>query len=173
MISFKKCTPGTFFTFDNEYSEGKCNVCPRGTYNPYYSMTDQSSCLLCPYNTFNDIVGKSECKDCEFRKTCLIGSTSSTSYFDIDESMIEEESYLNIVYYREFIDQKNLMKYLSIRNGMIIIITLTTLVIVILLSCYKWNRENTIKRLCKIDFIPLTGGNNKKTNGGFITFIVF
>ena len=37
----------------------------------------------------------------------------------------------------------------------------------------KCNRENTIKRLCKIDFIPLTGGNNKKTNGGFIIFIVF
>ena len=129
--------------------------------------------LLCHYNTFNDHVGKSEYKDCEFRKTCLIGSTSSTSYFDIDESMIEEESYLNIDNYPEFIDQNNLMKYLSIRNGFIIIITLTTLVIVILLSCYKCNRENTIKRLCKIDFIPLTGGNNKKTNGGFIIFIVF
>ena len=171
MTSCKKCTPGTFFFFEDEYSEGKCKFCPRGTYNPYYSMTDQSSCLLCHYNTFNNEVGKSECKDCEFRKSCLIGSTSSISYFDIDESMIEEESYLNIDNYPEFIDQNNLMEYLSIRNGIIIIITLTTLVIVILLSCYKCNRENTIKRLCKIDFIPLTGGNNKKTNGGFITII--
>ncbi len=169
--SCKKCEPGTYFSYNKEYSEGRCSLCPRGTYNQYESMSDKSSCLLCPYNTYNDNMGKSKCKNCDYRKSCLIGSTTPNSYYDIDESMIEESNYLNIDNYPEFIDQNNLMKYLSIRNGMIIIFTLTTLVIIILLSCYKCNRDNTIKNLCKIDFIPLTGGTLRKSNGGFITII--
>ena len=80
-------------------------------------------------------------------------------------------NYLQVDNYPEFIDQNSKMKYLSLTVGLITVTALTTLVIIIIIILLKTARQKTIQFLMWFDFLPLTGGNSKKSNGGLITIV--
>ena len=180
-----KCYPGKYLSFDyssnndnNNYSKSKCLPCPAGTYNTFYGQQSKSACLPCPYGTYNNAKGQIKCNECGYGEICLIASTNpiSFNYFNnyddhISTSNIEMYNYLNVDNMPEFIDQNSKMKYLSLTAGLITVGVLTTLVIIIIAVCLKLKRKNTISFLLWVDFLPLTGGSEKKSNGGVITIV--
>lgn len=171
------CYPGKFFNFDEKegYSKSKCISCPIGTYNPYYAMNEKSSCSPCPFGTQNGNVGQIECNACANSEICLIGSTSPmfSNYHNdyISNYDITKANYLQVDNYPEFIDQNSKMKYLSLTVGLITVSVLTTLVIIIFVILLKVKKQKTVRFLICVDFLPLTGGSVKKSNGGLITIV--
>jgi hypothetical protein len=171
-----KCTPcrvGQYFHYEkNNYFSSSCRSCPAGTYSNQRGGTGLSGCLLCPYNTYNDEYGKSKCKKCPDDKTCLIGSTSPMAYKNIEEKDIENpKAYLKYENYPEFVDREQVFKNATFTAGITLIASLTLFVSFIIFICYCCNKKATVKCLYKMDFIPLTGGNIRKSNGGLITII--
>ena len=171
----EQCFPGKYFKYEENYSKSNCVSCPAGTYNEFYGMKDKSACLPCPYGTYNGNVGQLRCDKCASNQICLIGSTEpmkSSSLNDyITNDDIEKQNYLSTDHYPEFIDQNSKMKYLSLTVGLITVTALTTLVIIIIIILLKTARQKTIQFLMWFDFLPLTGGNSKKSNGGLITIV--
>lgn len=172
----KKCTPcrvGQYFHYEkNNYFASSCRSCPAGTYSNKKGGTGMSGCLLCPYDTYNDEYGKTKCKQCPEEKTCLIGSTLPMIYKDINKEDIENsKSYLKYENYPEFIDREQTFKKATFTAGISLIACLTLLVSLIMFICFCCYKKATVTCLYKIDFIPLTGGNIRKSNGGLITVI--
>ena len=176
ILSKSKCTPcrkGQYFHYEkNNYFASTCRSCPAGTYSNRKGGTGLSGCLLCPYDTFNDEYGKTKCKKCPEGKTCLIGSTSPMVFNDIKEEDIENsKAYLKYENYPEFVDREQVFKIATFTTGITLIISLTLFVSLIIFICYSCRKKATVTCLYKIDFIPLTGGNIRKSNGGLITVI--
>ena len=171
-----KCSPcreGQYFHYEkNNYFASKCDLCPPGTYSNKRGGTGISGCLLCPYGTYNDLSGKTKCKKCPEGKICLIGSTLPMSYENINQQDIENSNaYLKYENYPEFLDRKQIFKDATLTAGLTLIISLTLLISFIIFLCYCCQKKATLTCLYKIDFIPLTGGNIRKSNGGLITII--
>ena len=169
----KPCREGQYFHFEKDnYFASTCRSCPSGTYSNKKGGTGMSGCLLCPYDTFNDEYGKRKCKKCPEGKTCLIGSTSPMVYENIEEQDIENsKAYLKYENYPEFLDRKKIFKHATFTAGITLILSLTLFVSLIIYICFCFRRKATIRCLYNIDFIPLTGGNLRKSNGGLITII--
>ena len=171
-----KCTPcreGQYFHYEKDnYFASSCRSCPAGTYSNRKGGTGISGCLLCPYDTFNDEYGKTKCKNCPEGKTCLIGSTLPMIYEDIKEQDIEDsKAFLKYENYPEFMDREQTFKMATFTAGITLILSLTLFVSLIIFICFCCNKKSTVSCLYKIDFIPLTGGNIRKSNGGLITII--
>ena len=171
-----KCTPcrvGQYFHYEKDnYFASSCLSCPSGTYSNKKGGTGLSGCLLCPYNSYNDEYGKRKCKKCPDDKTCLIGSTFPMTYKNIDEKDIENsKAYLKYENYPEFVDREQVFKTATFTAGLGLIICLTLFVSFIIFICYCCKTKATLTCLYKMDFIPLTGGNIRKSNGGLITII--
>ena len=171
-----KCTPcrvGQYFHYEkNNYFASSCRSCPAGTYSNKKGGTGISGCLLCPYDTYNDEYGKTKCKKCPEGKTCLIGATLPMIYKDINEQDIENsKAYLKYENYPEFLDREQAFKIATYKAGISLILILTLLVSFIIFICFYCKKKATVTCLYKIDFIPLTGGNIRKSNGGLITII--
>ena len=86
---------------------------------------------------------------------------------DIENS----KAYLKYENYPEFIDREQAFKKATFTAGITLILSLTLFVSLIIYICFSCNRKSTATCLYKIDFIPLTGGNVRKSNGGLITII--
>ena len=171
-----KCTPcrvGQYFEYEKDnYFASSCQSCPSGTFSNKQGGIGMSGCLLCPYGTFNDEYGKEKCKKCPEDEICLIGSTSPINYQDIEVYDIENsEAYLRYENYPEFIDRKQVFKRATLTAGVTLILFLTFILSFIIFICYCCRKKKTLICLSNIDFIPLTGGNEKKSNGGLITII--
>ena len=171
-----KCTPcrvGQYFQIHRDnYFASSCLSCPSGTYSNQKGGTGISGCLLCPYNTFNDEYGKTKCKKCPDGKTCLIGTTLPMEYKDINIQDIENsKAYLKYENYPEFLTREQVFKDATFTAGLSLILFLTFLVSFIIFICYCCKRKETLTFLYKLDFIPLTGGNIRKSNGGIITIL--
>ncbi len=176
ILSKTKCTPcrvGQYFHYDKDnYFSSSCLSCPAGTYSNKKGGTGISGCLLCPYDTYNDEYGKTKCKKCPEGKTCLIGAILPQAYNDILEQDIENSNaYLKYENYPEFIDREQVFKNATLKTGLILVFSLTLLISLIIFICFCCNKKSTVTCLYKIDFIPLTGGNIRKSNGGLITII--
>ena len=169
----KPCFEGQYFQFEkDDYFSSTCKVCPPGTYSNKRGGTGISGCLLCPYDTYNNLTGQTYCEPCPTDKTCLIGSTSPMEYKDIQESDIENsESYLKYDNYPEFLYREQMFKSATLKAGLTILFGFTLLVSFIIFICYCFKKQSTLVFLYKMDFIPLTGGNLKKSAGGLITII--
>ena len=169
----KPCFEGQYFQFEkDDYFSSTCKVCPPGTYSNKRGGTGISGCLLCPYDTYNNLTGQTYCEPCPTDKTCLIGSTSPMEYKDIQESDIENsESYLKYDNYPEFLYREQMFKSATLKAGLTILFCFTLLVSFIIFICYCFKKQSTLVFLYKMDFIPLTGGNLKKSAGGLITII--
>ena len=171
-----KCTPcreGQYFDYKKDnYFSSSCLSCPSGTFSNKKGGTGISGCLLCPYNTFNDEYGKIKCEECPEDMTCLIGSTLPMKYKDINEEDIENpDAFLKYDNYPEFLGREQMFKYATFTAGLSLILFLLFLLTSIISICYCCNRKALLTFLYKIDFIPLTGGNVRKSNGGLITII--
>ena len=169
----KPCREGQYFHIEKDnYFASTCRSCPSGTYSNKKGGTGMSGCLLCPYDTFNDEYGKTKCKKCPEGKTCLIGSTSPMVYENIEEQDIENsKAYLKYENYPEFLDREQSFKSATFTAGVTLISSLTLFVSLIIFICYCCKKKSTVTCLYKMDFIPLTGGNIRKSNGGLITII--
>ena len=171
-----KCSPcreGQYFHYEKDnYFASKCDLCPPGTYSNKRGGTGISGCLLCPYGTYNNLSGKTKCKKCTEGKICLIGSTLPMAYENINQQDIENSNaYLKYENYPEFLDRKQIFKNATFTAGITLIISLTLLISFIIFLCYCCQKKATVTCLFKMDFIPLTGGNIRKSNGGLITII--
>ena len=171
-----KCAPcreGQYFDYEKDnYFDSSCRSCPSGTYSNLKGGTGMSGCLLCPYNTYNDEYGKIRCEKCPEEKTCLIGSTLPMTYEDINEQDIENSNaFLKYENYPEFLDREQTFKAATFTAGITLILSLTLFVSLIIFICFCCKKKATLTCLYKIDFIPLTGGNIRKSNGGIITII--
>ena len=171
-----KCTPcrlGQYFHYEkNDYFSSSCQSCPPGTYSNKRGGTGLSGCLLCPYGTYNDEEGKIKCKTCPEGKSCLIGATLPHVFDDINEQDIENSNaYLKYENYPEFLDREQTLKNATLRMGLTLVFSLTVLISFIIFICFCCNKKSTVTCLYKMDFIPLTGGNIRKSNGGLITII--
>ena len=176
VLENSQCTPcmeGHYFDYQKlNYFSSKCEACPSGTYSNRRGGTGLSGCRLCPYDTFNNKTGQIYCEHCPEDKTCLIGSTMPLEYQDIKEEDIENSvAYLKYENYPDFSNQKQVFKYATFTAGLVILLGFTSLVSLIIFICYLCNRKSILTFLYKLDFIPLTGGNLKKSNGGLITII--
>ena len=167
------CIEGQYFHFETDnYFSSKCLTCPSGTYSNRRGGTGLSGCRLCPYDTFNNKTGQMYCEHCPQEKTCLIGSRSPMEYKDIKEEDIENsKAYLKYDNYPEFLNQKQVFKHATFTAGVTMILAFTCLVGFIIFICYLCYKKHTLTFLYKLDFIPLTGGTLKKSNGGLITII--
>ena len=167
------CKKGEYFFYNNEnYLLSKCELCPLGTYSNQNGGTGINGCLLCPYETYNDEIGQIKCKDCPDEKTCLIGSTFPMIYENIKEEDIENnDAYLKYENYPEFLDREKILKQTSFSTGLFIILSLTIFISLIIFIMYCIQKQKTLSFLYRIDFLPLTGGNIRKSNGGLITII--
>jgi hypothetical protein len=93
-------------------------------------------------------------------------------YKDINEQDIENsKAYLKYENYPEFLDREQAFKIATYKAGISLILILTLLVSFIIFICFYCKKKATVTCLYKIDFIPLTGGNIRKSNGGLITII--
>ena len=167
------CKKGEYFHYNDEnYLLSKCELCPPGTYSNQNGGIGINGCILCPYNTYNDEKGQLVCKKCPDSKTCLIGSTFPMNYDNIKEKDIEDtEAYLKYENYPEFLDREKKLKQTSFSTGLIIILSLTVFISLIIFIMYCVQKQKTLSFLYRIDFLPLTGGNIRKSNGGLITII--
>ena len=176
ILEKSKCVPcieGQYFQFNrNNYFASKCETCQPGTYSNRRGGTGLNGCRLCPYDTFNSQTGQIFCEICPEEKTCLIGSTSPMEYLDIQEEDIENpEAFLKYDNYPEFLYQEQIFKNATFTAGLTILFGFTCLVSLIIFICYLCNKKSTLVFLYNLDFIPLTGGTLKKSNGGLITII--
>ena len=169
----KPCNVGQYFHYEKDnYFDSSCLSCPSGTYSNKKGGTGLSGCLLCPYDTYNNEYGKTKCTKCPEGKTCLIGSTLPMIYEDINEQDIENsKAYLKYENYPEFLDREQSFKSATFTAGVTLISSLTLFVSLIIFICYCCKKKATVTCLYKMDFIPLTGGNIRKSNGGLITII--
>ena len=170
------CTPcmeGQYFDYQKyNYFSSKCETCPSGTYSNRRGGTGLSGCRLCPYDSYNNKTGQMYCEHCPKDKTCLIGSTLPMEYLDIKEEDIENSvAYLKYENYPDFSNQKQVFKHATFAAGLTILIGFASLVSLIIFISYLCCKKSTLTFLYKLDFIPLTGGNLKKSNGGLITII--
>jgi hypothetical protein len=164
------CQPGTYLNIDRKlYSNSKCEMCPIRTYNPKEGQSDISSCLICPYQTFNDKTGITWCNECESENICLPGSTKQLT----DEFLIKNinTAFVDETNYPEYADKNKLLKRNSVTLGIIIVSSVCFVCALILAIMYKVKKAPVIRFLINIDFLPLTGGTDKKCNGGLITII--
>jgi hypothetical protein len=166
------CIEGQYFEFEKNYFSSKCQTCPVGTHSNRRGGTGLSGCRLCAYDYFNNKTGQMYCEACPPDKTCLIGSTGPMEYQDITEEDIENPvAYLKYDNYPEFYNQEQVFKYATFKAGLSILIGFALFVSFIIFICYLCNKKSTLTFLYKLDFIPLTGGTLKKSNGGLITII--
>ena len=176
ILDKKQCTPcieGQYFELNKDnYFSSKCKICPAGTFSNRRGGTGLSGCRLCPYDTYTSLTGQTYCEHCPEYKTCLIGSTSPMEYQDIEEYDIENsKAYLKYDNYPEFLYREQIFKNATFTAGITILLGFTFCVSFIIFICYCCNRKSTLIFLYKLDFIPLTGGNLKKSAGGLITII--
>jgi hypothetical protein len=176
ILEKSKCVPcieGQYFLFKrNNYFDSTCEACPAGTYSNRRGGTGLSGCRLCAYDSFNSKTGQVYCEHCPEGKTCLIGSTSPMEYLDIKEEDIENsQAFLKYDNYPEFLYQEQIFKNATFTAGLTILLGFTLFVSLIIFICYLCNKTSTLKCLYNMDFIPLTGGTLKKSNGGLITII--
>ena len=176
ILEKSKCVPcieGQYFLFKrNNYFDSTCETCPAGTYSNRRGGTGLSGCRLCAYDSFNSKTGQVYCEHCPEGKTCLIGSTSAMEYLDIKEEDIENsQAFLKYDNYPEFLYQEQIFKNATFTAGLTILLGFTLFVSLIIFICYLCNKTSTLKCLYNMDFIPLTGGTLKKSNGGLITII--
>lgn len=163
----KGCYPGNYLQIDKSfYTDSKCEKCPTGNFNSRYYQKDISSCKLCSYGEFNNHLGQRECQACPFGSLCLPGSTQPTH----DTFLLNhvEENYQTDLNYPDYVDTTKIKK-ISRTTALIVIGAITSLMLVILLICYKVRKNKLTKFLIYMDFLPLTGGNTKKCSGGLIT----
>ena len=167
------CSEGHYFLFNkNNYFDSTCESCPPGTFSNRRGGTGLNGCRLCPYDTFNSKTGQIYCETCPVEKTCLIGSISPMNYLDIKEEDIENsEAFLKYDNYPEFLNQEQVFKNATFTAGLTILFGFALFVSFIIFICYLCNQKPTLTFLYKLDFIPLTGGNIRKSNGGLITII--
>ena len=176
ILEKSKCVPcieGQYFDFNkNNYFASTCKTCQPGTFSNRRGGTGLNGCRLCPYDTYNSKTGQIYCEACPQDKTCLIGSTFPMEYKDINEEDIENSvAFLKYDNYPEFLNQEQVFKNATFTAGVTILICFTCLVSFIIFLCYLCNKSSTVKCLYNMDFIPLTGGTIKKSNGGLITII--
>ena len=94
------------------------------------------------------------------------------NYLDIKEEDIENsEAFLKYDNYPEFLNQEQVFKNATFTAGLTILFGFALFVSFIIFICYLCNQKPTLTFLYKLDFIPLTGGNIRKSNGGLITII--
>jgi hypothetical protein len=164
------CQAGTYLNIDRKlYANSKCEMCPVRTFNPKEGQSDISSCHICPYKTFNNKTGMKTCNDCDNDAICLPGADDQlTDEFlikNINTAIVDETNY------PEYVEKNKQMKKDSLTYGMIIVTSISFICIIILAIMYKVKRAPVTKFLIHIDFLPLTGGNDKKCSGGLITII--
>ena len=68
-------------------------------------------------------------------------------------------------------NQEQVLKNATFTAGLTILIGIALFVFFIIFMCYLCNQKPTLVFLYKLDFIPLTGGNIRKSNGGLISII--
>jgi hypothetical protein len=164
------CLPGTYLDINRKmYSSSKCENCPKRTFNNKYAQSDISSCHICPYKTFNDKTGMKQCLPCGIDSICLPGADKPLT----DEFLIENiaNPLVGESNYPEYIEKNNEIKTYSLKVAWIFVPSFTVLTVIVLLICYKLRPNPVTKFLIFMDFLPLTGGNEKRCNGGLITII--
>jgi hypothetical protein len=164
------CLPGTYLNINRKmYSSSKCENCPVGTFNEKYGQSDLSSCHICPYQTYNNKTGMKECTPCDMDSICLPGSDKPLSdeflKSNIANPLVDEQNY------PEYIEKNKEVTKNSLTLVWIITPSFLIVGIIVLAIVYRMKPIHVTKFLIYTDFLPLTGGNDKRCNGGLITII--
>lgn len=166
-----QCPVGTYLDFKSPiYSEGKCTSCPEGSYNKYEGGVGIASCRMCPYGTMSNSEGRGACLNCPSKTLCLPGTSNPIPY----STFSEFEDNKNIIFENEpdFFEEEeyyNIDKILKSYSGLIILIIFLLKILFIFFILYKINSTSCNLFFIQADFLPLTGGTEKKASGGMIT----
>lgn len=174
------CQPGYYFNYEQfHYNSGKCIKCPNGSYNPNKKGYLVNSCSMCPFGTIAPNEGSVQCLMCSMEnkgELCLSGSEQPITNNVINEfvksshiSKHYPEFYLGSKEHNNIFDKlfKNSLNCFIIISSVFIMITIIYFLVNFI------NNESFNKTLLKCDFVPLTGGSNKKTNGGLISLTYY
>ena len=151
------------------YLESTCKPCPKKTYNDMPFSSGITSCKLCDYGFYNNLIGQKKCLKCNKDEICLSGSENP-----IKENLIEEIIISNKILennYPDFLDSNNNIQFFTKLTGFLVIVSINFILLVCLVFFYIFRKKKVIGFLIHLDFIPLTGGVKKKSNGGLVTLI--
>lgn len=151
------------------YLNSKCQPCPKKTYNNKFAMSNISSCKLCENGFYNNLNGKGSCFNCSKDEVCLAGTENPIK--DLTLSKEIESVLINEKNFPDFLDANSKTQFFTKLVGLIVLLIINLFLLTILTICYCFRKEKTMQFLIYSDFIPLTGGTKKKTNGGLITLI--
>jgi hypothetical protein len=159
------------FIYNEKYLNSMCLPCPKNTYNPYSGKIHLNSCKLCKEGFFNNLNGQPKCFECNENQLCPTGSINPIE----NKELKEKYSNKNIIEknYPDFLDQNMKISLITKLTNILIIISINLIFLTILTICYFYNRRKVINFLICMDFLVLTGGREKKANGGFITLTYF
>lgn len=175
------CKPGYYFQYTSpHYSKGQCSPCPPGSINRYGFGYGISSCLLCQYGSINRKSGMSSCELCDSDKdgepdekggVCLVGSNSKipTSVLSFDEATVKNIERDNFPDFTRGDDYYYIDRLFNGIFGYTIIFFVILSIVFMFFLFYKIDSSSCNSFLINCDFLPLTGGAEKKTSGGLIT----
>lgn len=175
------CKPGHYFQYTSpHYSKGECSPCPAGSINRHGLGHGISSCFLCQYGSINRKPGMSSCELCDSDEDgepdekggiCLVGSNSKipTSILSFNVATVKNIERDNFPDFTRGDDYYYIDRLLNGVFGYIIIFFVILSIVLVFFLLYKINSSSCNSFLITCDFLPLTGGAEKKTSGGLIT----
>lgn len=168
------CKEGTYHNiYSNDYSNSKCEPCPRKTFNEHIGKRSISACQLCGYGFFNPLPGQKECTQCPLDEVCLPGSSQPTKGTKLKDKL--EDFYLKEENYPDFISSNKKTKDSWQNQGFLVSLYALVFFVVIVIILDKAVGKKCHRLLISMDFLPITGGQTKRLNGGilFMLYVYF
>lgn len=159
------------FDYNEKYLNSICSPCPKNTYNPYPGKAFINSCNLCNEGFFNNLNGQSNCFECNENHLCPTGTINPIEKKEIKE--IYQNKNIKEKNNPDFLDENNKISHITKLTNILIIISINLIFLTTLAFCFCINRNRVIRFLINMDFLVLTGGTEKKANGGFVTLTYF